>query len=173
MIFIAAVGLVGAATPGRRRRKLFAAVSFPFLAVLGLLVASSAGTVIGPLASVAEPAVNLVLRGPVLGAIAGAMISLLAVLIYRTVVTPVALLALVPALAKTNSAMARFPTGFHEAGIFASPFWTLGCCALAVVIITTVTARWMRRSRLIYLGDVNAGPPASSFGARTKPGRPR
>ena len=153
-IFIAVIFMVGTAAPGRRSRKIFAAVVFPFLALVGLLSLWSTGHMVDELAKTGvEHLIETLLRGLVLGILTGVAVSIPAILIYRTVATPIAILALMPAIAKGSSAVTQLQLDLSCRVVLNTPLWTLICCIATIVISTRVWGTWLHRSRMMSVSS--------------------
>lgn len=142
MIFIGVLTVVGAVTPGPHSRKIFAAVTFPFLALLGLATISPTGSAIHELARISTPSlVETLLRGSAVGTFVASAISLPSALIYRRTATSVAILALMPSVAKLEATARAFHANLLHPGQFTDPLCSLICCAIAIVVLTTLCYR--------------------------------
>jgi hypothetical protein len=145
MIFIACVALVGVATPGSPRRRIFAACTFPLFGI-GALVTACLGIHVASVIvfSQEQLPLELLLRGLACGVFIAAVLSLPAVLLYRTAAAPVGTLALLPIVAKADWAASYLGGSWHETFL-----WHLGSflCALALLsLFTHACRRWQLRS---------------------------
>jgi hypothetical protein len=147
-ISIGLVALVGLVTPGSPRRRLFAAGAFPLLGSLGLLA-----TMVGmELAySIRLPAgypttEAILLRGPAFGLLVAAPLALPSVLLYRATAAPMAILALIPAIAKAHWVTARPGASAFTHEIFLSQVWPFLCALIYITIFTSGCSRWLCRA---------------------------
>ena len=129
--------LVGFLAPGRPRRRVFVACAFPLFGLLalwatavGMELTSSIGWPPG------YPAAGAVLRGVAFGLTVAAPLALPAVLLYRGTAAPVAVLALIPAIAKAAWSGAPGHADSYDADIF---FWRLWPYLCALIVVTTFT----------------------------------
>lgn len=149
-IFILVLLVAAGATPGRRTRRLFAAVTFPFVALLGIATVAFANQVLMPVALDDSGAmINLLIRGPIVGLVIAGVLSLPAVLIYRTAGAAIAVLALIPAVARNVSAAAQSRPGLAGHELLLCHVWPLLCSAIAVASFTIVLRRWLTRPIVI------------------------
>jgi hypothetical protein len=139
------LGSVGCMAPGRVRRRIFVAAAFPLLGVIGLFGAVW-GTDLVTAASLASPheiAVTM-MRGVGFGVAMSALLSLPALLLYRSVAVPVVILSLVPAFARSNWAA---HAQLHRAMSLPDLFW-LACpfifATIGMVITISTCRRWQQ-----------------------------
>jgi hypothetical protein len=146
-IFIGLCALVGLASPGRPRRRVFAACAFPLLGLLGVWVAAAGIELVKSIGlSASYPTAAAVLRGLAFGFLVAASLSLPAALLYRATATPVAILAFLPAVAKADWAA----TGLHASPFTPATFfwhvWPFLCAVIFITIFTCICHRWLSRS---------------------------
>jgi hypothetical protein len=142
---IGVLALVGCVAPGHIRRRIFVASAFPLLGVTSLFGAGWAmdlATAAG-LADHLEMAQAL-MRGIGFGLAMSALLALPALLLYREVAAPVVILALVPAMARSNwtaNAYFRHSQSLAELFWLACPFL---CAAIGIVVATATCRRWQQ-----------------------------
>ncbi|MDB6046438.1 MAG: hypothetical protein JWM63_4989 [Gammaproteobacteria bacterium] len=145
-IFIGLVGLVAVATPGSPRRRVFAALAFPFLGLLGILATAFGLQIVNGLTLLeGNPAVAIIMRGLIFGLIVAALLSLPSVLLYRARAASIAALALVPAIAKTTWTMGQPHQSLHAYASLFAHIWPFICSLIIIAIFTRVCHRWLNR----------------------------
>jgi len=145
-VFLVLIMLIGAVTPGRRRRRVFAAAAFPLLALLALPATALGVQIVTALdLPRAHPAIAMIVSGPVFGFVVAVLLSLPFVLLYRSSAVPIAMLALLPPIAKTiwNVDLQAWST--HPYRTFLIQIWPFACSLLLIVMFTRVCDRWLRR----------------------------
>jgi hypothetical protein len=144
-IYLVLIVILTLSLTGRRTQRLFGAVMFPFLALLGF-AAHAVGTHAADLLQIfmGDPFVDLALRGPLFGVSAALLLALPAVLLYRGLATPLAVLAVIPAIAREAWIAPEHYAGVH---LFASPMphaWRFVCFVFFMVTFATLLQRWLR-----------------------------
>jgi hypothetical protein len=135
VLYLGAVALVALASPGSSRRRTFAACAFPLLGLVAM-VAFAFGMEVANAIRLAEyPVEEGVLRGFALGLLIAMPLSVPVALLYRSSAVPVAILSVLPAIAKANASAAH-PRSVPHTDVL---FWHLGpvLCALAVLALST------------------------------------
>jgi len=135
VLFLVVIAMVGLCSPGSPRRRIFAACTFPLVGVLAMVatavVAEFADCVRLPDYPIAEAAV----RGLGLGLLMATLISLPTALLYRGSAVPVAILSVLPAVAKAGGS-------FPEPNLVDSGeglIWRLGPYVFALVVVAAST----------------------------------
>jgi hypothetical protein len=149
-IFFCMTGVVAFATPGGRSRRLFAALAFPFLAMLGLLSVAAGFQVINvimpPQGNTGAEVILRGLCGPLFGVIVAALLSLPCVLLYRATAMPSAALALVPAIAKETGTAAPSHLSPHPYASLFEHLWPFICSLIIIAIFSRICHRWVSRA---------------------------
>lgn len=146
VIFAALLVFVEVVTPGCRGRRLFGAVAFPIIAMLAVLASQLASQLVEGLhVLVGDPLVGMMLGLPLFGFVVALVLSLPVVLLYRNRAIPIAILALMPEIAKAVTV-----AGKPEAGVDAEAllFESVAPFVYAVVLIVLFSIecdRWLRR----------------------------
>ena len=108
VIYLGAVALVGLASPGSPRRRIFAACAFPLLGLVALAAFAPGMELANHTIRLAEyPVEEAVLRGLALGVLIAILLSVPAVLLYRSSAVPVVILSVLPGVAKSNAGVAH------------------------------------------------------------------
>jgi hypothetical protein len=130
---------------GRHSRRVFGAVMFPFLAFSSLAAYAAAVHVTNMIAFAGlDPALNILLRGPMSGVAAALLLSLPCVLLYRQLATPVAVLSLIPAIARETWLAPDLFAGVQlSSGLFRYS-WFLICFVIYTAVISRQLRRWLR-----------------------------
>ena len=148
-IFFCVTGVVAFVTPGRRSRRLFAALVFPFFGMLGLMsVAAGFQVVNAIMPQPGNPGAEVVLRGlggPVFGVIVATLLALPCVLLYRATAMPTAVLALLPAIARRAETVDPFGLSLHLYVSFFEHLWPFICSLFITAIFCKVCRRWVTR----------------------------
>ena len=134
-LFLAVVAVVGMGSPGSARRRIFAACMFPLVGMLAML-ATELGMGFADCIRISEcPVAEALLRGLALGLLIAALLSLPTALLYRRSAVPVAILSVLPSIAKVDAGVAH-SQALDNADIL---FWHLGpyLCALTIVALST------------------------------------
>lgn len=144
-ISLCAIIIVGLAAPGSAHRRVFVACTFPFLGVLAMSMTGVGIQFASDIHLPEFPIAEAVLRGVALGVSIAAPLALPAALLYRSVAVPVAILSVLPAIAKADANLPQLRFASYADVLF----WRLGpfMCALVVVMASTWACnRWQSRS---------------------------
>jgi len=148
-IYFCVTGVVAFATPGRRSRRLFAALVFPLFGMLGLLsVAAGFHVVDALMPPPGNPGTAIVLCGlcgPIFGVIVATLLSLPCVLLYRATAVPTAALALVPAIARKTGTVGLSDSSLLSYVSFFEHLWPFICSLFITAIFCKVCRRWVTR----------------------------
>lgn len=128
------VAVVGLASPGSPRRRLFAAGMFPLLGLWAMLAVSAGMEFTDSMRLPEYPLAEAVLRGLALGLLISILLPLPAALLYRGSAVSVAVLSVLFAMAQADASVAR-----SSLVDYAGLFWQLEpfLCALGVVALST------------------------------------
>lgn len=112
-LFLGVVAVVGFASPGSPRRRIFAAAAFPLLGLLAMLAVTAGMELVNIIRLPGYPLIEAMLRGLMLGMLIAGLLSLPAVLLYRSSGVPVAILCILPAMAKADASASYSHSGVH------------------------------------------------------------
>jgi hypothetical protein len=142
-LFLGAVVVVGLASSGSPRRRIFAACAFPLVGLLAMLATAMGMAFAACIRLPAYPVSEAVFHGLALGLPMASLLSLPTALLYRSSGVPVAILSVLPAIAKAD-ASASFSHPLDYADVL---FWRLGpyLCALVVVGLSTFVCDRLQR----------------------------
>jgi len=148
-LFFVVTAVVAFVTPGRRARRMFAALVFPLLGLWGLLSVAAGFQVSNALMSpLGRASADVALRGLcglVFGAIVASLLSLPCVLLYRDRAIPIAVLALLPAIARSNSLAGPADAIPNSYLSFFELLWPFICSLFLIAIFCSVCSRWVSR----------------------------
>ena len=148
--------LVGFVAPGVPRRRVFVACAFPLFGLLALSVTAVGMALASSIGWPQEyPAAGAVLRGLAFGLAVAAPLALPAVLLYRATAAPVAVLAVIPAIAKADWNGARSHVGLYDAD---GLFWHILPVLCSLIVITAFT--WLCHRTLTRTLEAGWRPPA-------------
>jgi len=134
-VYLCIVVIVGLVTPGPPRRRVFAASMFPLVGALGMVAIAVGLQFADCIRLTGYWMAEAVLRGLALGLLIATITSLPNALLYRGAAVPVAILSLLPALAKVSaSGQVSHPRDGVEASICHLGSYL---CALVVVAAST------------------------------------
>jgi len=140
--YVAVITLVASTTPGSLRRRVFGASVFPFLSLLALFASGAAHKLVDGIAMTDDHSCAAVLlHGLSMGGIVASALIVPTALLYRSTAVATAILALLPAIAKSAWDDAPMLDTTSDLLVFACPFiWSL----IIIVLATNLCQRYLR-----------------------------
>jgi len=145
-VFLGLFALILTVTPGRRRRRIFAAAVFPLLAWLALPATALGAQIVTAVGSInALPDIVMIGSGLAFGLIVASVLSLPFALLYRARAVPIALLALLPPIAKTVWTVDAQMWSAHPYTTFVEYLWPFACSWILMIVFTRACYRCLHR----------------------------
>jgi len=140
--YIVVTTLVASTTPGSLRRRVFGASVFPFLSLLALFASGAAHRLVDGIAVTDDlSCAAVLLHGLSVGGIVASALVVPTALLYRSTATGIAILAILPAIAKSAWDDAPRLDTISDLLVFACPFiWSL----IVIVLATNLCQRYLR-----------------------------